>query len=114
MVLKEDAVEVPSFAFVPMNISKQPSGSLQKVVTPSPVSTTEKLDCTRHRVCLAGISFDANPATILDAKQMIDDFKSLFSFRIVRAANIHNLLELALRMVAEKRKDGYNSRRRDV
>jgi hypothetical protein len=87
---------------------------MQNVVTPSPISTTEKLDCTRHRVCFASIGFDANPATIRDAEQMIDNLKSLFSFRVVRAANIHYLLELALRMVAEKCKDGYNSRRRDV
>lgn len=90
----------------------KPSGAIQRV--PSPVSTTEDLDCTRYRVCLTSVRFDADPTTVLDAEQMVYDFESLFSLRIVCAADVHNLLELTLRVVAEECKDGYNGRRRDV
>src|SRR5260221_288879 len=63
-----------------------------------PVSTTENLNSTRDSVRFTSVSLHANPTTISDAQQVINNFEPLLSFRVVNTTDIHDLLKLTLRV----------------
>lgn len=63
---------------------------------------------------LSSIRFHSDSASVLDAEEVVYNFKSFLSLRKVNAADIHARLELALRMVPQEGKDGDNGARCDV
>ena len=80
----------------------------------SPICTTENRTSTGHRVRLTSIRLHADPARVLEAQQIIHDFKPLVFLGIVDRRDIDDALELALGVVAEEGEDGDDARGADV
>lgn len=80
----------------------------------APVGTPENGASTRNAVRFACVRLHPNPPSILIAQQVIHNLEPLVLLREVDSRDIHNGLELALRMVAQEREDGYDARWADV
>lgn len=94
-----------------LNKSDQPAAN---ATSDAPVCSCEHGHGTRDSVGLARVSLHADPACVSDAQEVVDNLETLFSLRIVGTTDVHDLFELALRMVAEESEDGHDARRRDV
>ncbi len=80
----------------------------------APVSTPEDCHCTRYVVSFSSVRLDPDPTGLFNTEKVVDHFESLFSFRIIGTADIHDALELTLGMVSEEGENGNDSRRRGV
>jgi hypothetical protein len=80
----------------------------------SPIRAPKYTRGAGHRIHLPSIRLDANPCCVPHAQQMIRDLEPLIPSRIVRAADVHAGLELALRMVAQEGEHGDDASGGDV
>ncbi len=51
---------------------------------------------------------------MLHAEEMVNNFESFLAFRIVGSADVHDALELALRVVSKESENGKDARRSSV
>ncbi len=68
-----------------------------------PAGRGEQRDDGRHGGLLVGVQLHADTLIMLQRQQVVDDLEALFAGRIIDAANIHQLLELAVAVVAQER-----------
>jgi hypothetical protein len=99
VVAEEDPVKVPSFSFIPaMNRWSAPRPAFARVVPP--VSSSKQFAGAGNKVGLPSVSFHADSSLVFDAQKMINNLEAFLALGKVNAADIHNGLELALRMIA--------------
>lgn len=102
VVLEEDPEHIPSLPFIPVD-------PLADRVKPrnaehAPIGPSEHRGSTGHRVRLARIRLDPDSARMAgtDAQQVVDHLEALLPLREIDTANIHDALELALRVITEE------------
>ena len=95
MVLEEHPIQIPHFSLVP-------------------IRTMEHRHRTWHRIRLIRIRLHPDPPSKPDTQQMIHHLEPLLTFGEVNTADVHDSFKLALTMVTEESKDGYDSGGRDV
>lgn len=82
--------------------------------THAPISPPKHLRSTWNSVRLPRIRLHANPPRALNTQQIIHDLKPLIPLRKVDSRDVHDALELALRVVAQEGEDLNDARRRGV
>ena len=79
-----------------------------------PVGTAEDGGRTGHGVCLCGVGLDTDTPTVLDAQQMVHHLEPFVPLRKVDGGDVHDALELALRVIPEEGEDRNDARRSGV
>jgi hypothetical protein len=87
VVAEKDSIKIPSFPFIP-------------------VGGIEQLTSTRHMIRFSCIRFDPNPALMLKAQKVVHNFKPLLSLWEIYSTNVHDRLELTLRVISQEREHG--------
>lgn len=80
----------------------------------SPVGTSEQACGGRNGRDLVGVRLYAKSCVVPDAKEVVDDLETLRARGVVGAADIHECLELRLRVVAQELQRRQNGRGCDV
>jgi len=112
MASEYNSKKIPSFALIPdTGLAGTRLGLKTQEI---PISTTENLNGARDGVCLSSIGLDPDATAVLDAQQMVNDFKAFLAFGIVYTADVHDTLKLTLTVVSEKSENGDDSRGGDV
>ena len=112
MPLEENSEQIPSFTFIP----EMSDVNTRRITTRRhvPVSPPENRYGAWDGVCLSCICFDADPACLGKAEEVIHDLKPLIPLRVVSTTDVNAALKLALRMIPQECKDGDNRGRGDV
>lgn len=79
-----------------------------------PIRPMEHRHGAGHSVGLVRIRLHPDPPRMLHTQQMIHDLKPFLALRVVRTADVHESLELALRVVAQKGEGGDDAAGSDV
>lgn len=80
MTGKEDTIHVPRFSLVPIGAHEQSGNGW-------------------HGGSFICIRLDSDPTVVLDTQEVVDDFKSLGSGRIINSANVHHRLVASVGVV---------------
>jgi len=113
MMFEENPKQIPCLSLIPVNISEYARISNKFHI---PVSTSEHSRSTRNRIRLPSISLDPNPPSMArtDAQQMVYHLKPLLPLWVIHTTNVHDALELALRVISKESENRDHGRRRDV
>lgn len=95
MVLEEHAEQIPHLPLIP-------------------IRAMEHGHRTRHRIRLVRIRLDPNAPRILDTQQMIHHLETFLPLGEIDPADVHERLELALRVVAQEGEGGEDTGGGDV
>ena len=79
-----------------------------------PVCASEERHSTRDGVGLASVRLDPDASGVLHAKEVVHNLEALVPLREVDGGDVHDALELALRVVPEEGENLDDGGRRDV
>ena len=95
VVGEQDAIQIPGLAL-------------------EPVGRAEHRGDRRHRREFVGRNLHANAHVVAERKQVVDHVEALFAFRIIDAADVHELAEQTVRRVAQERQHLDDRLRRNI
>lgn len=71
----------------------------------SPISASKNITGTWNVVGLSGVGLDSDTRGVLDTEQVVHDLEPLLPLGEINAADVHDALELTLRVVSQKGED---------